>query len=115
VAEALLAAVKVELSDTVRERDNQMTAVAKLSSSFAAAEATSATAEEVLRASKAEVAELTERCVNLRTMNEELLGMLEGMYASQQGQGTTTTANDATTADATTGTTAKAATNEASS
>jgi hypothetical protein len=31
----------------------------------------------------AEVQELTERCTNLRKMNDELLGMLEKMYEEQ--------------------------------
>ena len=37
-----------------------------------------------LESSKAEVVELTERCTNLRSMNEELMTMLEKMYAEQK-------------------------------
>ena len=37
-----------------------------------------------LESAKKEISELTERCANLRQMNEELLGMLERMYAEQE-------------------------------
>ena len=37
-----------------------------------------------LESSKAEVVELTDRCTNLRAMNEELMTMLEKMYAEQK-------------------------------
>ena len=37
-------------------------------------------AEKELEAARAEVTQLTERCAQLRQMNEELLAMLERMY-----------------------------------
>ena len=92
VAEALLATTKVELADTIRERDNQMNALAKLiatqgTGAGAGIEGSSSTATVLkteLESAKKEISELTERCANLRQMNEELLGMLERMYAEQE-------------------------------
>ena len=40
--------------------------------------------KEELEAARAEVTQLTERCAQLRQMNEELLAMLERMYANMR-------------------------------
>jgi chromosome segregation ATPase len=84
VLEALLATTKVELADAVRERDNQMNALAKVIATQGADAGSSGTLKTELETAKREVSELTERCANLRQMNEELLGMLERMYADQE-------------------------------
>ena len=79
----------MELADVVKERDSQMTALAKVLAQQAQAPAPvaptqGANNEGELDAARAEVAQLTARCTQLRQMNEELLAMLEKMYAQEQ-------------------------------
>ncbi len=77
----------MELADVVKERDSQMTALAKVLAQQATAPVApsqGANNEGELDAARAEVAQLTARCTQLRQMNEELLAMLEKMYAQEQ-------------------------------
>jgi chromosome segregation ATPase len=69
-AEEQLESATKELEDTVTDRDAQMTAVAQMVSSVAAH-------DDVVGRYKDEIKELTERCTSLRSMNEELLAMME--------------------------------------
>lgn len=77
---ANLIATRYELTETRAERDGQMNAMAKLLSEHAGL-------ESGVEALKREVAEKEERCVQLRQVNEEVMGMLEKLMAEGQGQG----------------------------
>ena len=69
VSEALLSSVRVDLSDAVKERDLQMTVVARLVTS-------NDSLSKSFDKQRQEIAELNDRCLKLRQMNEELVGML---------------------------------------
>ena len=98
--EAKLATAQKQLKEATDERDAQMTVLAKLIMSSSATDSSCASAEkavqlltsekgvleETVSKLKAELAEVTERCIGLRTMNEELLGMLENTYSKVEGQ-----------------------------
>jgi len=69
-SEALLEEAKKEAQEGQKDSEAQMMAVAKLSTANAKLEA-------AVEAKTTEVGELTTRCANLRTMNEEVMDMLE--------------------------------------
>ena len=79
-AKATLIATRAELAETRTERDGQMNAMAKMLSEHACLEGS-------VEALKREVADKEERCVQLRQVNEEVMGMLEKLMAEGQGQG----------------------------
>ena len=72
-ADAQLSAARHELQETKLERDAQMTMVAKLLTA-------QGRAEEAFETSRVEHAAAEARCVQLRQMNEEVMGMLESIH-----------------------------------
>jgi chromosome segregation ATPase len=91
-----LQSIQTQLESVEKEREAQMTLVAKLTLAAAAVNVSSAIPANTVQLEKEldetkmalirieqEKKDLDDRCSSLRAMNEELMGMLEKMYAER--------------------------------